>query len=79
MTDNDDMTDDDVADEIEWWDVYCEQCSQLMDRQDYAGLIRCCRQQWERCPDSHCAVIDLAQAYVLAGQFEQAIEFVGRP
>jgi hypothetical protein len=70
------IDEDDLADEVESSDLYCEECSELMDRQDHAGLIRCCRQRWERHPDDPCAVADVADAHVRAGQFEQAIAFV---
>ncbi len=69
--------DDDQVDECEWFDDYCEDCSELMDRKDYVGLIARCRQRLEQWPNDSYAVSALADAYVLAGQFEQAIEFAG--
>ena len=71
------MIDDDyVVAECEWFDDYAEDFSTLLDQRDYAGLIRRCRQRFERYPDDPYAVDDLADAYVQAGQFEQAIAFV---
>ena len=70
------MIDDDVVEECEWFDEYVEGCCQLTDRQDYAGLMRLCRQRLERFPDDHGAALDVADAYVQAGQFEEAIAFV---
>jgi hypothetical protein len=71
------MSDDDVIDDSEWFDDYCEQCSELIERQDYAGLIRACQQRLERYPHDPYAVTDVADAYVRAGQFEQALAFLG--
>jgi hypothetical protein len=75
MADDNDLADE--VDEVEWFDVYCENHSELMQRQDYAGLIRLCRQRLKRHPHDPYAVTDVADAYVQAGQFEQSLAFAG--
>ena len=46
------------------------------DKEDYAGLVRYCRQRAERFPDDPYAQFYLGEAYVLNGEYEKAIEFL---
>jgi len=69
--------DDDQVDDCEWFDDYWRG---LLRVDGSAGLRRADRvlpATVGRSPDDPNAVTDLVEAYVLAGQFEQAIEFAG--
>ena len=62
--------------EFEWFDLWCERHSHLMDQEDYAQLVACCLERLERAPDDLHAVEALAEAYVLNNQSQAAIDLL---
>jgi hypothetical protein len=66
---------DDMND-FEWFDLWCEQHSHLMEEKDYPGLVQCCRQRLDRDPDDLHAMEALAEAYVLNNQHQEAIDML---
>jgi tetratricopeptide (TPR) repeat protein len=66
------LHDDGGVSEMEFWEAYQE----LIDRQDYPGLVRYAKQQAERYPDDPYAQYYLGDAYVLNGEYGKAIEFM---
>ncbi len=62
--------------DIEWFDMWSEDRAQLMDDEDYPRLVQCCLQRYDRCPDDPYALESLADAYVLNGQQQKAIDLV---
>ncbi len=53
-----------------------ESLVELHDKEDYAGLVRYCKQRAERFPDDSYAQYYLGEAYVLNGEYEKAIQFM---
>jgi len=62
--------------DLEWFDLWCERYEQLMDEEDFAGLVQCCRERLERDPDDAHAVEALAEAYVLNNQNQDSIDML---
>ncbi len=50
--------------------------SELVEKEDYKGLVKFCKDQAERDPDDYYAQYYLGDAYVLNGEFEKTIEFI---
>ena len=57
----------------EEWEIYAE----LMYAKDYPALLEYCRGEVERNPDDPDCQYRLGEAYVLNGQYEAAIDFMG--
>jgi hypothetical protein len=68
--------DDDDFDDVEWFDDWCERASKLSDEEDYARLVECCRERFERNRDDLYGVEALAEAYVLNNQGQDAIDLL---
>ena len=62
--------------EFEWFDLWCEEHSQLLEEMDYPRLVKCCRQRFDRDPDDPYALEALAEAYVLNGQEQDAVDLL---
>lgn len=62
--------------EFEWFDLWCEQHSRLLEKKDYPRLVHCCRQRLERDPADAHAVEALAEAYLLNHQQQAAIDML---
>lgn len=69
------MKADDVN-EFEWFDVWCELYSHLLDKKDYPQLVQCCKQRLDRDPEDAHAVEALAEAYLLNHQQQAAIDML---
>lgn len=69
------MTQDDVAG-VEWFDDWCERASNLMHEEDYARLVKCCRERFDRDRHDLHGVEALAEAYVLNNQGQEAIDLL---
>jgi len=69
------MRQDDIN-EFEWFDLWCERHSHLMEEEDYGRLVECCRERYDRDPDDLHAVEALAEAYVLNNQNQDAIDLL---
>jgi hypothetical protein len=69
------MRDDDMND-FEWFDLWGEQYSHLMEEKDYPGLVQCCRERLDRDPADLHAVEALAEAYILNNQHQVAIDML---
>lgn len=65
---------DDRFDDFEAW----EQLVEFQEKEDYAGLVRYCKQRAERFPDDLYSQFYLGKAYVLNGEYEKAIEFLSQ-
>jgi tetratricopeptide (TPR) repeat protein len=63
---------DDEFDDFEAWELIVE----LQEKKDYPGLVKYCKQRAERFPDDPSAQYYLGEAYVLNGEYEQAIAFL---
>ena len=59
-------------DDFEDWEPY----AQLIEKQDYPGLVRYCKRRAEQRPDDLNAQYNLGHAYVLNGEYGNAIEFM---
>lgn len=64
--------DDDFID-FEAWEVHAD----LMEKNDYPGLVKYCEGQVSRRPDDLYAQIRLGEAYLLNGQYNVAIQRMG--
>ena len=62
----------DDFDDFEDWEPY----AQLIEKQDYPGLVRYCKKRAEQRPDHLYAQYNLGHAYILNGEFENAIDFM---
>ena len=62
----------DGFDDFEDWEPY----AQLIEKQDYPGLVRYCKKRAEQRPDDLYARYNLGHAYVLNGEYGNAIEFM---
>jgi tetratricopeptide (TPR) repeat protein len=62
----------DDFDDFEDWELY----AQLIEKQDYPGLVRYCKKRAEQRPDDLYAQCNLGHAYVLSGEYENAIDFM---
>jgi len=62
--------------EFEWFDLWCERHSRLMEEENYTQLVECCRERFERDPSDLHAVEALAEAYVLNNQNQDAIDML---
>jgi hypothetical protein len=69
------MREDDMN-EFEWFDLWCERHSHLMEKEAYGQLVECCRERRDRHPDDLHAVEALAEAYVLNNQSQAAIDML---
>lgn len=67
---------EDEMNEFEWFDLWCERHSYLVDKEDYGQLVQCCRERLDRYPDDLHAVEALAEAYVLNNQSQDAIDML---
>ena len=65
---------DDHFDNFEAWQPLVE----FHEKEDYAGLVRYCKQRAERFPDDLYSQFYLGKAYVLNGEYEKAIEFLSQ-
>ena len=63
---------DDEFDDFEAWESYTE----LLEKEDYPGLVRYCEQEALRRPDDLYAQYYLGDAYFLNGEYERAIKFM---
>jgi tetratricopeptide (TPR) repeat protein len=64
--------DEDEFLEFEAWEPYQE----LLDKEDYPGLVRYCEQRGEQHPNDQYEQYYLGDAYVSNGEYEKAIEFM---
>ncbi|MGD9220266.1 MAG: hypothetical protein PVH01_13300 [Desulfobacterales bacterium] len=62
----------DDFDDFEDWEPH----AQLIEKQDYPGLVRYCKRRAEQRPDDLYAQYNLGHAYVLNGEYGNAIEFM---
>ena len=62
----------DDFDDFEDWEPY----AQLIEKQDYPGLVRYCKKRAEQRPDHLYAQYNLGHAYILNGEYENAIDFM---
>ena len=62
----------DDFDDFEDWEPY----AQLIEKQDYPGLVRYCKKRAEQRPDHLYAQYNLGDAYILNGEYENAIDFM---
>ena len=69
-------TDDDIPDDFEWFDGWCEAHFYLLEQKNYPALVECCEQRLKRDPDDPYAVEALAQAYILNGQPQSTLDLV---
>jgi tetratricopeptide (TPR) repeat protein len=63
-------------DEFEWFDLWCEEHCELMNKEDYPALVELCKQRLLRNPDDEYAWISLGEAYVLNKEYEKAIDLL---
>ncbi len=56
--------------------MWREDCAQFMDDEDYPRLVQRCLQRYDRYPDNTYALEALAEAYVLNGEQQKAIDLV---
>src|SRR3989338_6778557 len=63
---------DDVWDDFEEWETDYE----LREKEDYPGLVEYCKQRAERLPDDPYAQYYLGEAYVLNGEYDEALQFL---
>jgi tetratricopeptide (TPR) repeat protein len=66
--------DEDEFLDFEAWEPYQE----FLDKEDYPGLVRYCKQRAERRPNDLYAQYYLGDAYVLNGEYEKAVEFMSK-
>jgi hypothetical protein len=66
--------DNKIADDFEWFDVWCELHSELLDQKDYPALVQLCKQRFTRDPVDPHAMEALAEAYVLNRQPQEALD-----
>ena len=66
----------DDMNEFEWFDLWCEQHSHLLEKKDYPQLVQCCRHRRDRDPEDAHAVEALAEAYLLNHQQQDAIDML---
>ena len=64
---------DDDFDDFEAWEMH----SELLESEDYPGLVAYCEREVARHPEDLYAQNRLGDAYVLNGQYEKAIETMG--